>query len=130
MSLLASPANTTQVILSGNAALSGSASPTGIHGLRLIVYAYVDGTPTLCGSATWENLYGPLSYAISAAWSNIVIDVPSAVHNTYFVAYYYAKAWTDTVDTAFSMTNLNCSYTFVPSGQGAAGDVKWIATGE
>ena len=122
-----SPSNTTQIILSGKASESGNGY---IHGLRIVVFAVVDGDSTQIATKTWTSLYNTDPYTLISDWSNEVIDVTSGVHDVYFTANFYALAWENSITTNQLLENLNVGYTFTPDGQAAAGEIKWIATGE
>jgi len=90
----------------------------------------IDGTATRVAYQTWYSPYNYNPKTITANWSNVVTDVTSGTYDVYYKIYFYARAWENNITTSQSATNLNVASTFVPDGEVAAGDVKWIATGE
>jgi len=127
-STITTPAATTQVIATGNSLLSTNSLP--IHGLTIQVDIVIDGTATQVAHQTWYSPYNYNPKTITANWSNVVTDVTSGTYDVYYKIYFYARAWENNITTSQSATNLNVASTFVPDGEVAAGDVKWIATGE
>mgnify|MGYP003970431863 CR=1 FL=1 len=127
------PSNTTEIIVSGSVTLAAS---RGMHRCWTDVYCEV----TVGDTQTTHLIDDYKDYTISStttsrtlSFSNVVITVSSGVHSFRFYAVHthHPHGWDEMFVTwARSLTNLSASYTFTPDAQGAAGDVKWIATGE
>lgn len=135
------PANTTEITFSGNASLHITLFSFSVRGLRVEVYCDILAGDTTSGPGgdgqhlllqhSWAG-DDITDYTISAPIPNTTISLLEDTHTYQIRLVCYAETIGDGVTNHFqyTLTNTAASYLFTPADQGAAGDVKWIATGE